>query len=411
MLHDRNLTSRADGQMDADKAFDGSRGGGLGVYLAEVVTGLRARGIDVSTIEFDPDAIGNENISAGSYRLRGFRFRYRLDTVRAFHELVRQHRPDIIHLQGVSLPSLLSWSARQCPVICTLHDVGMLCFRGSRLNMRRELCSRAVGIGCLTNGCYRLGEKESILIDLMRIILHVRYLKQLRSRSRVLVPSGYMQQALVDNGFDLDNVEVTPLFSRYSYEAKSIDGAKGVPQILFVGRLDHDKGVEQFIRALTLLREERWQAVVVGEGSQSTEARALTVAMGINERVRFAGVASGTALATHYCECDLVVFSSILPESFGLVGVEAMSFGKPVVAFSSGGVTQWLHDGVNGLLAPHGDVACLARQVSRLLIDHSLRRRLGQEARAAVLREFTLDRHLDQLQQVYQRVLEPQTEN
>ena len=100
----------------------------------------------------------------------------------------------------------------------------------------------------------------------------------------------------------------------------------------------------------------------------------------------------------------LLVFSSMLHESFGLVGVEAMSFGKPVVAFRAGGVTEWLTHERTGLLSDHGDVATLSRHIARLLSDAPLREHLGAQARLEVESRFTLDRHLDQLQEIYHRM-------
>jgi glycosyltransferase involved in cell wall biosynthesis len=236
-------------------------------------------------------------------------------------------------------------------------------------------------------------------------------MRQYRKLSRILVPSGFMRETLVDNGFERDRVGVTPLFSRYGVVRECIESHDHEDEcLLFVGRLDRDKGVEQFIQALALLRDEKWEAVVVGDGPHRESACALAAELGIAQRIQFVGGATGEALADYYRACDMLVFSSMLHESFGLVGVEAMSFGKPVVAFRAGGVTEWLSHERTGLLCDHGDLTVLSRNIARLLADAPLRKRLGAAARLEVESRFTLDRHLDQLQEIYHRMQsEPRT--
>ena len=124
-------------------------------------------------------------------------------------------------------------------------------------------------------------------------------------------------------------------------------------------------------------------------------------AKGLSGRVEFAGHASADALQEHYEQCSFVVFTSMLPESFGLVGVEAMTFGKPIIGFACGGVLDWLEDGVNGLLAARGDTAALARQIERLIDDPGLCHRLGMNGLDLVRTRFTRQRHIDGIMDIY----------
>jgi glycosyltransferase involved in cell wall biosynthesis len=84
-----------------------------------------------------------------------------------------------------------------------------------------------------------------------------------------------------------------------------------------------------------------------------------------------------------------------------MVGVEAMAFGKPVVAFDAGGIAEWLIDGVNGFVVRHGDVAELADRIRRLIRDPALMARFGAEGRRRQQDEFTLQRHLDRIGVLY----------
>jgi len=92
---------------------------------------------------------------------------------------------------------------------------------------------------------------------------------------------------------------------------------------------------------------------------------------------------------------------SLWPEPFGLVGIEAGASGRPVVASSTGGVGDWLRDGVNGVLVEPGDARALARALNELLADPGRRRELGTAARETVAARFTPERHVAALREAY----------
>ena len=405
ICHRSALAPLADGGVKLERDVCAPRGGGLGVYLVETINGLRARGVDIAGVEFDPDAAEDQQLADHFYRVRGFRFRFRPATIDSFRRILQAEAPDIVHLHALfyEMHPCMMDLLRPYRMVCTLHDVGPICFRGTRLNRSRRVCHKRAGVGCIACGCFIPGRTESIKGDLLRVLRQRRYLNEFHRADRVVVPSGYMRQALVENGFGDDRIEVIPLFTRFEVADGSDEDSK---EVLFVGRLEPDKGAEQFVEALATIRDEPWTATVVGDGSTRAAVEKLASRIGVGDRIRFAGSASSQDLGGYYRRCSLVVFSSILPESFGLVGVEAMSFGKPVVAFPSGGVTQWLDDGVTGLIVPHGDVTRLAENIRRLLRDRVERQRLGDNARAAVQKKYTLARHLEQVQNLYHRVVQ-----
>jgi glycosyltransferase involved in cell wall biosynthesis len=112
----------------------------------------------------------------------------------------------------------------------------------------------------------------------------------------------------------------------------------------------------------------------------------------------FCGARSGTELAEHYASADLFPFPS-LTETFGNVVTEALASGLAVVAFDYAAARQYVHDGVNGLLAPVGDRAAFLAGTARLARDPELRARVRASA-AAVARELTWERAGEQLEAV-----------
>jgi len=408
-IHERDLAVRPDATLDPQSAVCSDRGGGLAVYMARIIDGLRHQGQQVSVIEFNPHGQNTQQVASRYHRLRASRFRFRPKTIAAFWQVIEKEDPDLVHMHTIFhelSPRTLGRLMQQRPVIWTTHDVKPVCFWGTKLHPDDRLCEQPVGVRCVTSGCYRLGAKTPYLSDVVRVLSNPLYLRMYRRLPAVLVPSGYVKSLLLDNGFRENRVKVVPLFSRFEPCEISESNDAAVPQILFVGRLDHKKGVEQLIEALALLKASDWEAVVVGDGDLLPVAQALAADYGIDQRVTFIKHASIEQLKQCYRSCALLVFPSLIAESFGLVGVEAMSFAKPVVGFACGGVTEWLRDSVNGLLVGHGNVPGLAQAIDRLLTDASLRATLGDNALKSVRERYVFEQHLDQILNTYRETVD-----
>jgi glycosyltransferase involved in cell wall biosynthesis len=168
------------------------------------------------------------------------------------------------------------------------------------------------------------------------------------------------------------------------------------PTVGVVGRLQCGKGQEIFLQAAARLAgvREDVRFIVVGgavlgwEGSYPDELRRLAVDLGIADRVHFAG--HQLQIDRWYDALDVVVQASF-GESFGLVLVEAMALGKPLVATSVGGQLEIVEDGTSGLLVPSGDSDALAEAVGRILADPGLAATLSCGA-AERSRAFTEER-------------------
>jgi glycogen synthase len=147
-------------------------------------------------------------------------------------------------------------------------------------------------------------------------------------------------------------------------------------RLLYVGRLTAKKGVDTLLRALAYLPPQTTLACYGRGGGRDRERlSALADALGVTERVTF-GSLERDELAARYEAADALVFPSEWEEPFGLVPIEAMACGTPVVATGVGGSGEVLRDGYNCVLFPAGDAAALAAAVSRLHTDRELRQRV-----------------------------------
>lgn len=231
-----------------------------------------------------------------------------------------------------------------------------------------------------------LGKCSAIIASSPNYIESSPDLARFRDRCRV-----------VPFGIDVDQ------FRRVDREAvKAIRDRYRGPLLLSVGRLVYYKGFEYLIRAM---REVKATLLIVGEGplrySLEQEARAA----GVMDRVMFLGAVPG--ITPYYHACDAFVLPSVSrSEAFGIVQLEAMACGKPVVNTQlRSGVPFVSVDGATGFTVMPRDSAEMARALNRLLDDHELRQKYGSAALQRVRAEFTVDAMAKRTIDVYEQVI------
>ncbi|MCC7359404.1 MAG: glycosyltransferase [Anaerolineales bacterium] len=179
------------------------------------------------------------------------------------------------------------------------------------------------------------------------------------------------------------------------------------PLLLFVGKLRYYKGVEFLIRALPRVPAAT-VLLVGGESSvQRSELEALAQTLGVVERIKFLGQQSEAELPALYHAADVFVLPSIeRSEAFGIVQLEAMAAGCPVVSCDVGTGVAWVNqDGQTGLVVPPRQPEALAAALNELLADPARRAALGAAGRERVRAHFTQARLLDALEALYARTL------
>jgi D-inositol-3-phosphate glycosyltransferase len=169
-------------------------------------------------------------------------------------------------------------------------------------------------------------------------------------------------------------------------EAKAALGLGPGPLLLYVGRLTPIKGLETLLEAVALLAMDRkLRLLAVGGDADEPQnghpawLRQRVATLGLEEAVRFLGAQPQERLRLFYAAAQLTVMPSYY-ESFGMVALEAMACGKPVIASRVGGLITTVQDGVTGYLVPEGNPRALASTIAALLDNRELRARLGREA-------------------------------
>lgn len=182
-----------------------------------------------------------------------------------------------------------------------------------------------------------------------------------------------------------------------------------VPNVLFVGRLVARKGVDRLLRAAAASAVP-YRVTIVGFGPQEGGLRDLAARLGLAERVEFAGRVSEADLARRYAEADVFVLPATVDErgdteGLGVVLLEALAHGIPVVGTRRGGIPDIVLDGETGLLVEDGDVAALNGAIERLLEDPDLAQRLVAAGQAHLRRSFSAESVAGRLARVYRESL------
>ncbi len=177
--------------------------------------------------------------------------------------------------------------------------------------------------------------------------------------------------------------------------------------ILSIASHDEWKGLHVLIRAMALLRDrsEMVPLVLAGDGPQRSELEQLAASLGLHQQVQFIGYQSRPAVVRLLNECTVFVHPSLF-EPLGIVVIEALACGKPVVATAVDGIPEIVENGRDGILVEPGDARGLAVAICQLLGDATLRERLGRAGRARVKDAFRWQRMGESYVHAYEELLE-----
>jgi rhamnosyl/mannosyltransferase len=223
------------------------------------------------------------------------------------------------------------------------------------------------------------------------------------SSSQQMVPGkpGQLRE-VIPYGFDADAFGWNEAARRR--QSALAAGPRQRPVIFTVGRHVYYKGFDVLIRALQRVNAD---LVIGGRGPLTESLRQAARDAGVADRVHFAGFIPDDELVAYYDACDIFCMpSTARAEQFGLVQLEAMNCGKPVVATRLGtGVEYVTLDGLTGLVVEPGNVESLVQALNRLFADPALRARLGAAGRQRVADVFSLRQMIDRTVAVYRQLV------
>jgi glycosyltransferase involved in cell wall biosynthesis len=303
---------------------------------------------------------------------------------------------DITHVHQVDDPSLIDALRTRAPIVMSAHGYPA-CTSGVYYFRPGHECKRGHGPGCgpnlIARGCAHRRNPTPLPAQYATA---TRDLRALRSADLVISYSTSVDRHLAAN--ELHERMIVPYFP--TMHATAAHGHADRRRVVFAGRITRTKGAHVLLRAARSVDAE---FVFCGDGAHLSSMRRLARRLRLAQRVRFTGWLSADDLARELAEASIVALPSVWPEPFGLVGIEGFAAGRPAVATATGGIADWLQDGVSGLLVPAGDPRALARALGELLGDPLRQDRMGAAGRAHMLANFSPERHMHELLRGYAR--------
>lgn len=278
-----------------------------------------------------------------------------------------------------------------------VHDHDLCCPRRHKYYAHNAtVCTRPIGPHCYLDAAFLVRDAKARFGFRYESIEAKR--REMHRRKRLdlsIVASSFMQRELLSNGYPQERTPVLPLAIPQG-RAGMRANPSGAPTVLYVGQLIRGKGVDVLLRALARINVP-FRAIIAGKGNAEEGLRKLSRELGLADRVEFAGWVENEGLARYYALSHIVAVPSRWPEPFGIVGLEAMRHGKPVVAFNVGGIPDWLTHEQTGLLVAPGDVGAYAVALQRLMLDRELSATLGTAGAVQVEKRFAFDTYIDRL--------------
>jgi glycosyltransferase involved in cell wall biosynthesis len=368
-----------------------TRDGGVATHVMASATALAERGLSVSVLSARTDSTasvpGVELIHSSEL------FNAELSPERRLGEAISS-RPAVIHFHQFDDPEVLAFMQMRAPVVVSAHGY-TACTSGVHYFRPGQECTRPHGPGCVPNlalrGCAHTRHLRSSPAAYRQA---GRGLEGLRRADLAVSYSTAVDRHLSANG--VTRRKVIPLFTTMT--AVKSSGHATRRRVVFAGRVVAAKGVAVLIRAARAVDAE---FVICGDGLGLEAMQRLARRLGVDDRVCFKGWLAGAELAGELADASLVVLPSVWPEPFGLVGIEAFAAGRPVVASATGGVGDWLEDGVGGLCVRPGDPRELARALNELLADPARQAAMGAAGRELVAARFSPEQHVAALMDAY----------
>lgn len=364
-------------------------------WLVELLKRLRARGIEVEVLTSAYRGGGNtefEGIPVHRFRYfpRGWEdlthdeavpdrmrrsWRYKLAAVsyvlagmRAARRLARRRRYDLVHVHWAMPHALFGWAARAAcgaKIVTTFYGVELRWTRSALRPLGRILVRAAQ-------------TSDKIVAISQHTADDVRRLAGVEAE---VIPYGI--------GLPSPAASTSP--------AAAAAPAAGPFTVLFVGRLVERKGVHVLLDAAAQLdQRQAVRIVIVGDGPERAALEARASQLGLKTVVEFRGWVSAAELARAYASARVCVLPAIVDrrgdtEGLGVVLLEAMSYGIPVVASDTGGITDIVTNGETGLLVPPGDATALKTAILQLHRNPALAAQLGAAGARRVRNQFSWD--------------------
>lgn len=369
----------------------GFENGGVSTYIKSIRNVLEKRGHIVRVLSSD---VYFESKRISDYEFGGVKekgtIRWYLNRLFNIKSLVKTAqilkilKPDVVHLNYIDhqvSPSIL-FCLRNVAVIMTIHDYSLICPSVTNIHISN------------TN------KKQSIKGYFFEKIKKHVYFKLINNIDIFISPSKSLELFFRKNY--ITKIQTIKHGIKILKYAKSINNLN----LLYVGRLSEEKGVNYLLEAMPFIINNipNIHLDIIGEGPEKNKLEEIMKTLKTERYITFIGQVPNKNIEKYYKRTNLVIIPSICKESFSLVGIEAMSVGRPVIGTNIGAIPEWLDDGKTGFLVDPGNSEQIAEKVIQLLSDRELLEQMSKNARKQA-EKFSIEKHVEKLEETYLEVV------
>ncbi|WP_294965504.1 glycosyltransferase family 4 protein [Sulfurimonas sp.] len=316
-------------------------------------------------------------------------------------------KPDIIYVHQVAdIEVLKQLSQIEIPVIGFIHDHKHFCLREHKYTtIGHKTCTQAVGANCYSCLGF-INKKKDFPYISINSVSNVRAVQNVLKKFRhMVVASEYMKEHLLLHGFREEKISKIILFSKHTNNLYHKGITQEVNRLLFVGQLVRGKGVDTLLNAFAKIQSNEIILDICGDGKQRVELEEQAKHLNISTRVVFHGKVAPDELSNYYMNAYAVVIPSRAPETFNLVGLEAMKHAKAVIGTNVGGIKEWLIDGENGFTFESNDEVKLASLLTFCVNNPNVMKKMGDQGLNNYNESFTPEIHCTKLYNLFESLL------
>jgi glycosyltransferase involved in cell wall biosynthesis len=375
--------------------------GGIETYVLSTIPQLRERGFVQAAVYGKGDPVHVEHgICAPSVSDPN---PARIENAKTeLGKVFDEFRPNLAQIHNLYNVGAIEACLERVPTIVYVHDFRYVCPASSFYFRRTNvICERSCSAACFALGPVKRCLTPRIPLNIW-FYRRVQWMKKNAHRfAAIIAISGYVKRRMVASGFPSEKIHVIPYFC----PLKPVAAPSAVPKkpcILFMGRMAKYKGFDQFVRILARLPDSI-SGMMIGNVDDKLRATIGDLAKkhDCHDRLTIRGWADRDEIRGIMSQMSVVTFPSVCPETLGLVGMEALSSGVPVVGFDVGGTSEWLHHGKTGFAVPVNDLDAFAQHVLQIVESLDLRTRLAQNGINLITEKFSAEYHLNQLLSLY----------
>lgn len=335
---------------------------GADKHFIDVINLLQQKGNEVAVFSMDhPKNIGsnwsryflsyvgyNQNDSTLWQKFKGgVRMFFSLEAKRKINKILDDFQPDIVHIHNIyhqlSPMILFEIKKRNIPIVMTVHDFKIINPNHALYHNGKnyERCKNGKFYQCVIDKCVKNSYPKSF-VAMLEAYWHEILGTYRKNIDIYVIPSEFVRNALIEWGIDENKIKVLPHFSEKNINASDNNESNNVKYALYSGSLKSNKNVQDLMDIFESLNGFKLYLAGINEDNFD---------LGNYKNVKYLGHLKQTELKKYIIGSQFVISASRLPETFGLVALEANVLGKPFIGYKTGAFPEIIKNGENGFLA------------------------------------------------------------